>query len=1127
MQQPTTTAAGSAISPAVTVAVEDAFGNIEAGDNATTVTLALGTTAPGAFLAGGGATTVTAGVASFAGLSVDLVGAGDKLDASGTAPSTPATSSPFTITDGPVSHLVFVQQPTTTAAGSSISPAVTVAVEDAFGNVETGDNATKIAVGLGADPAGGTLSGGGVPGIATVTNGVATFSGLSIDKAGAGYTLAAVSSPTDVPATSAPFAVTPGTPTQLVFMQQPTTTAAGSAISPAVTVAVEDAFGNIEAGDNATVVSIASGTNPANGTLTGGASVPVTNGVATFAGLSVDKVALGDTLSATSAPSNLSMTSGAFDVEVGAPAKLAFVQQPASSVAGSTLNPAVSVALEDAQGNVETGDNSTVVTLALGTSAGNGSLAGGTAVAVSHGVATFGGLSIDRVGVGDTLSATSAPAVTPATSTTFDVSPGPAAELAFVQQPAATPAGSVVNPTVTVALEDALGNVETGDSTSTVILGPGANPPGGTLNGGGAVTVSHGVATYPALSISTAGTGYTLTASSPPYTVATSATFDVGAPISHLVFVQDPTAVSAGASLAPAVMVAVEDASGNVETTDNSTSVSLALTTGPGTLSGGAPVTVSGGIATFSGLSIDKAGSGDTLAAASSPAAIQAASAPFDVTPGPATQLAFAQQPTSTTAGATIDPAVTVDVEDADGNVETGDSSTTVTLALAAISGHPTLSGGGAVTVSHGVATFAALSVDKTGDGDALTASSGPSYTGATSTVFSVAVGAPALLAFVRQPSALTAGSVMAPSVAVAVEDAFGNVETGDDSSTVSLALDTTSGTGALAGGGPVTTQGGIATFDGLSVDRAGKDDTLAASSSPSYVGAASVPFAVTPGPATQLAFVQQPTTVTAGSPMAPAVTVAVEDANGNLETADDSTQVTLAIGTNPGGGSLGSGSATTVSSGIASFPGLSVDEIGAGYTLSASSAPAYTAATSAGFDVTSGQLGLSCAPTSAPAAPCQGIELPAVTLEGTTQTAQAPAGTLYVTDNRGLAAAGWSVSAYLVPTAGNANPACSAVATFCNATVGSSAADPDGQIPASDLSVGWISCSAAGGNSSPQPEAGVGGAFPAGPGAVSLCSAGAGHSSGTFKLGATYSLKVPGGVYAGKYDATVEYLAF
>ena len=65
-------------------------------------------------------------------------------------------------------------------AGASISPAVTVTVEDAQGNVVTGASGT-ITLGLTGSPAGVTLTGGGA---ATVTNGVATFAGLSVNKSG-------------------------------------------------------------------------------------------------------------------------------------------------------------------------------------------------------------------------------------------------------------------------------------------------------------------------------------------------------------------------------------------------------------------------------------------------------------------------------------------------------------------------------------------------------------------------------------------------------------------------------------------------------------------------------------------------------------------------------------------------------------------------------------------------------------------------------------------------------------------------------------------------------------------------------------------------------------------------------
>ena len=49
-------------------------------------------------------------------------------------------------------------------------------------------------------------------------------------------------------------------------------------------MAVEDASGNVETGDHATTISLAIGTNPGGGTLSGGAGVTVTAGVATFSG---------------------------------------------------------------------------------------------------------------------------------------------------------------------------------------------------------------------------------------------------------------------------------------------------------------------------------------------------------------------------------------------------------------------------------------------------------------------------------------------------------------------------------------------------------------------------------------------------------------------------------------------------------------------------------------------------------------------------------------------------------------------------------------------------------------------------------------------------------------------------
>ena len=69
----------------------------------------------------------------------------------------------------------------------------------------------------------------------------------------------------------------------------------------------------------------------------------------------------------------------------------------------------------------------------------------------------------------------------------------------------------------------------------------------------------------------------------------------------HLAFVQQPTTTIAGQITAPAVTVAIEDASNNVLTFDNSDSVTLTIDSGPsgGTLFGTTNATVVNGIASF------------------------------------------------------------------------------------------------------------------------------------------------------------------------------------------------------------------------------------------------------------------------------------------------------------------------------------------------------------------------------------------------------------------------------------------------------------------------------------------------------------------------------------------------
>ncbi|HET9706909.1 MAG TPA: Ig-like domain-containing protein, partial [Gemmatimonadales bacterium] len=86
-------------------------------------------------------------------------------------------------------HLTFTTGPSTTNANATINPAIVVTAFDQFGNVATGYSGTiTLSITAGTPAAGGP---GGLSGTnpVTATNGVATFSGMSMTDTGTGYSL--------------------------------------------------------------------------------------------------------------------------------------------------------------------------------------------------------------------------------------------------------------------------------------------------------------------------------------------------------------------------------------------------------------------------------------------------------------------------------------------------------------------------------------------------------------------------------------------------------------------------------------------------------------------------------------------------------------------------------------------------------------------------------------------------------------------------------------------------------------------------------------------------------------------------------------------------------------------------
>ncbi len=921
--QPSDATAGATISPALEVEVWDAFGNLVTSA-VNSVTMAIADNPGGGILSGTTSQDAVDGVATFDDLSIDKAASGYTITAGATG-LTGATSEALAISAGAASQLAFATQPSDAVAGELVAPTVEVQIRDAAGNLISGAT-DVVTISIGANPGGGTLSGT----LSTsAVDGVATFGDLSIEKAGADYTLV-VSATGLTGATSSAFAIAPAAPAELVFTSEPTDVIAGETIAPPVEVTVLDAFANVATNATLDITlqlgggAIPSAPSAAAATLNGTTTVTAVNGVATFDDLWIDEVGTGYSFSA-GGGGLASVASQSFATEPASASQLFFTIQPSDATANATMA-TVEVSVLDEFGNVVTGSTD-AITLAMGTNPTGGTLSGTTTQNAVNGVANFSDLSIDQVGDGYTLTA-SATALTAATSSTFDVLGG---RLAFRTQPSNATAGAAITPSVQVEILDSDGNLVTG-STDAITLAIGANPAGGTLSGAPTQNAVNGVATFANLSIDMAGAGYTLSASGTDLTGAASNPFNISpAAPSQLVILTQPSTATAGVAIAPPIELQLLDPFGNLATAATD-AVTLAIGANPsgGTLAGTTTQNAVAGVATFADLSIDKVGADYTLDA-SATGLSGTTTDPFAITVAAASQLAFRSQPSNATAGELILPAIEVELLDPFGNLASG-ASDAVTIAVAANPGGGTLSGTVTVNAVDGVATFSDLSLDQAAEGYTLGASA-TGLSGATSNPFDIDPASGNQLAFRTQPSNTNAGAVFAPPIEIEILDEFGNL-LGTATDPVTLVISANPGGGSLSGTTTVNAVGGVATFTDLSINRTGTGYSLAAIGS-GLISAVSDAFAITPAAAAKLVVRTQPSDAIAGVAIAPAIEVEILDVFDNLTNATDA--VTLAIGTNPSGGTLAGTTTQNAVAGVATFADLSIDKVGSGYRLDAS----------------------------------------------------------------------------------------------------------------------------------------------------------------------------------------------
>ncbi len=225
-----------------------------------------------------------------------------------------------------------------------------------------------------------------------------------------------------------------------------------------------------------------------------------------------------------------------------------------------------------------------------------------------------------------------------------------------------------------------------------------------------------------------------------------------------------------------------------------------------------------------------------------------------------------------------------------------------------------------------------------------------PSVPGAEVTFTATATGgAAARLLILDEPTNVTAGNAVAPAVRVAVQDAGGNTLPAAVNPVTVEILNNPGGTGVLQGPLTVNAVAGVATFNAIRIDQAAAGYTLRFTAA-GLSADTSVAFTVAPAAATALAFATQPP-LSAVNATPFTVAVRARDAFGNT-TPVFVGGVTVAIGTNPAAGTLAGTVTQTAVAGVATFTSLSINNIGVGYTLTATGG-GLTAATSNAFDIT------------------------------------------------------------------------------------------------------------------------------------------------------------------------------
>ncbi|MGD0220411.1 MAG: hypothetical protein ABSC73_08160, partial [Acidimicrobiales bacterium] len=641
---------------------------------------------------------------------------------------------------------------------------------------------------------------------------------------------------------------------QLIFLSQPSSGVSASALSPPPVVAVEDANGNVVTTDLSTVnLVITPSTNLSGATLSTGCVENEFYGVVTFSNCSIDSAGSGYTLTASDG-SLVPATSSPFSITPGPANQLSFTPNPPASVfAGAKFS--VAVAEQDSYGNTETGDSTTTLSLAA---SGGGYSCTTAPTQVTNGVATYTGCSFTKASTSAYTLTASSGTLIPATASTT-VAASAATRLVYLTGPQTFVAGTGAaagSGAVMVQLQDAYGNPVAATSavalSFSTISGVTYLPTFGsttactsstcTIPAGSSVGTFYMTDTTmngAAISVTTTANG--LSSGAQTETVLKSSSFSGSVGISSQSGALSPTGTAAytitvrntsfSTGYFEALVGGVPTSATSTLTPGSSTCVQIA---GNSSATWSLSVATSGSTpATTTKFSVIAEG-WTTSGCSTTLSEDTETSGTLTITPAAENELVITTQPAvSITAGGTV--SFSVAVEDSYGNVVTTGTGSTDSINVALSSGS-FAAGTTTVTASSGLASFSGLKITSTaGSPYTITASD----TTHTSVAPVPTISAASQLAFTpATPGPGVAGSAI-PSVAVSVEDSYGNVVTSASGSVVLSIHSGSPQSSFTSGTTTVALSSGVANFTNLVVNTAGSYTFTATPSSISGVSTA------------------------------------------------------------------------------------------------------------------------------------------------------------------------------------------------------------------------------------------------------------------------------------------------